>query len=211
MAPATTALMIVGPAKFDEGDTTMAEGRSVTARHAVEGVLKSEHAHVLRESVALMVREIMALEGRAACWRRAWRAGAGRRQSQRNGYRDRRWDTRVGESSRSRSFGRQLPAVVLGAAPARGAGARRGRPGRVCQRREHRQGRPSRRADGVAGDYRRTRSAACAVGWMSRVDAFRARRLEGAYPYLWLDAKVDRVREHGGVRSEGAGDRLRRP
>ena len=29
-----------------------------------------------------------------------------------------------------------------------------------------------------------------------RVDAFRNRPLEGAYPYLWLDARVERVREN---------------
>jgi hypothetical protein len=63
MVPATVALMIVGPAKFDEKEnTTMAEGRSLTTREAVEGVLASEHADVLRESVAVMVREIMELE-----------------------------------------------------------------------------------------------------------------------------------------------------
>jgi putative transposase len=32
-----------------------------------------------------------------------------------------------------------------------------------------------------------------------RVDAFRNRPLEGAYPYLWLDAKVEKVREGGRV------------
>jgi putative transposase len=32
------------------------------------------------------------------------------------------------------------------------------------------------------------------------VAVFRERPLEGAYPYLWLDAKVERVREPGGVR-----------
>ena len=40
----------------------MAEGRSLTAHEAVEGVLASEHADVLRESVAVMVREIMEAE-----------------------------------------------------------------------------------------------------------------------------------------------------
>ena len=40
----------------------MAEGWSLTAREAVEGVLASEDADVLRESVAVMVREIMELE-----------------------------------------------------------------------------------------------------------------------------------------------------
>jgi transposase-like protein len=32
-----------------------------------------------------------------------------------------------------------------------------------------------------------------------RVDAFRQRPLDGAYPYLWLDAKVEKVRESGRV------------
>ncbi len=40
----------------------MAEGKSLIAREGVEGVLGSEHADVLRESVAVMVREIMELE-----------------------------------------------------------------------------------------------------------------------------------------------------
>jgi hypothetical protein len=54
--------MIVGPFHdSDEGDTTMAEGQSLTARDAVRGVLASEHADVVRESVALMVGEIMEL------------------------------------------------------------------------------------------------------------------------------------------------------
>jgi transposase-like protein len=35
-----------------------------------------------------------------------------------------------------------------------------------------------------------------------QVECFRGRPLEGAYPYLWLDAKVERVRESGGVRQK---------
>ena len=37
-------------------------------------------------------------------------------------------------------------------------------------------------------------------GLDEQVRVFRERPLEGAYPYLWLDAKVERVRERGGVR-----------
>jgi putative transposase len=37
-------------------------------------------------------------------------------------------------------------------------------------------------------------------GLDEQVRVFRERPLEGAYPYLWLDAKVERVREPGGVR-----------
>lgn len=35
-----------------------------------------------------------------------------------------------------------------------------------------------------------------------QVKVFRERPLEGRYPYLWLDAKVERVREPGGVRQK---------
>jgi putative transposase len=37
-------------------------------------------------------------------------------------------------------------------------------------------------------------------GLDEQVTVFRERPLEGAYPYLWLDAKVERVREAGGIR-----------
>jgi transposase-like protein len=46
-------------------------------------------------------------------------------------------------------------------------------------------------------------------GLDEQVRVFRERPLEGTYPYLWLDAKVERVREPGGA-PQGAGDRLRR-
>jgi hypothetical protein len=40
----------------------MADSKSLTAREAVSEVLSSDHADVLRESVAVMVREIMEVE-----------------------------------------------------------------------------------------------------------------------------------------------------
>src|ERR1700704_4774751 len=39
-------------------------------------------------------------------------------------------------------------------------------------------------------------------GLGEQVHAFRERPLEGRYPYLWLDAKSERVRERGGVRQK---------
>jgi len=81
--------MIVGPAKFDERDTTKAEGRSLTAREAVEGVSAGEHADVLRESVAVRVREITELEVAQLAGAELGKPAPGRRQAQRNGYRDR--------------------------------------------------------------------------------------------------------------------------
>ena len=52
---------------------------------------------------------------------------------------------------------------------------------------------------GLAGISKSAVSRLCA-GLDEQVRCFRERPLEGAYPYLWLDAKVERVREPGGVR-----------
>ena len=43
-----------------------------------------------------------------------------------------------------------------------------------------------------------------------QVRIFRERPLEGRYPYLWLDAKVERVREPRRRAPQGARGRLRR-
>jgi transposase-like protein len=52
---------------------------------------------------------------------------------------------------------------------------------------------------GLAGMSKSTVSRLCR-GLDEQVRAFRSRPLEGRYPYLWLDAKIERVREPGGVR-----------
>jgi putative transposase len=39
-------------------------------------------------------------------------------------------------------------------------------------------------------------------GLDGQVELFRNRPLDGAYPYLWLDAKIEKVREPGGVRQK---------
>src|SRR3712207_290497 len=39
-------------------------------------------------------------------------------------------------------------------------------------------------------------------GLDEQVQAFRQRPLEGRYPYVWLDGKIERVRERGGVRQK---------
>ena len=75
----------------------MVGSNSLTAREAVGEVLADEHADVLRESVAVMVREIMELEVAQLAGAELGERAPGRRAAQRNGYRDRRWDTRVGE------------------------------------------------------------------------------------------------------------------
>ncbi len=101
-----TSLLFVCPARDRRGDcggllgrgtATMTEGQSLAAREAVREVLASQHADVLRESVALMVREIMELEVSQLAGAELGERAPERRNTQRNGYRERRWDPRVGE------------------------------------------------------------------------------------------------------------------
>jgi transposase-like protein len=75
----------------------MAEDRSMTAREAASNVIALEHADVLRESVAVMVREIMEAEIAQLAGAELGERAPERRTAQRNGYQGRRWDTRVGE------------------------------------------------------------------------------------------------------------------
>ena len=54
---------------------------------------------------------------------------------------------------------------------------------------------------GISGMTKDRVSALCR-GLDERVAAFRERPLQGAYPYLWLDAKYVKVRDHGRVVSK---------
>jgi putative transposase len=181
----------------------MAEVKSLTTREAVEGVLASEHADVLRESVAVMVREIMELEIGQLAGAELGERAPGRRSAQRNGYRDRRWDTRVGEIElaipRLRS-GSYLPSFL--------EPRRRAEQALVAVVQEaYVNGVSTRKVDrlveqmGLRGLSKDQVSRMCR-GLDEQVSAFRGRPLEGAYPYLWLDAKIERVRERGGVRQK---------
>ena len=127
----------------------MAEGRRMTAAQAVDKLMASEHADVIRESVRLVVAELMEAEVAELVGAELGERAPERRTTQRNGYRERSWDTRVGELELAIPKLRSGPAyfpIVSGAAPARRAGAGRGRPGGLRQRRLDPQGRPGRRA-----------------------------------------------------------------
>jgi len=181
----------------------MAEGRSLTTREAVEGVLASEHADVLRESVAVMVREIMELEVAQLVGAELGERAPGRRAAQRNGYRDRRWDTRVGEIEL------QIPKLRTGSyLPSFLEPRRRAEQALVAVVQEaYVNGVSTRKVDrlveqmGLRGLSKDQVSRMCR-GLDEQVQAFRERPLEGAYPYLWLDAKIEKVRETGGVRQK---------
>jgi putative transposase len=193
-------VLFYGPTKED---TTMAEGRSMTAREAANNVLAIEHADVLRESVAVMVREIMELEVAQLAGAEHGERAPDRRSAQRNGYRDRRWDTRVGEVELA------IPRLRTGSyLPSFLEPRRRAEQALVAVVQEaYVNGVSTRKVDrlveqmGLRGISKDQVSRMCR-GLDEQVQAFRCRPLEGAYPYLWLDAKIERVREPGGVRQK---------
>src|SRR3954449_600234 len=182
----------------------MAEGQRMTAaREAVEQIMRSEHPDVLRESVALVVREIMEAEVADQIGAELGERAPELRSTQRNGYRGRRWDTRVGELElaipklRSGSYfpsfleprkrSEQALVAVVQEAYVNGVSTRK------VDRLVEQLGLRAMSKDQVTRLCR---------GLDEQVRVFRQRELEGAYPYLWLDAKVERVREPGGVRQK---------
>lgn len=73
----------------------MADEKSMTVREVASKLLVEEHADVLREAVRVMLREVMEAEVSAVAGA-DWYQRSPEREAQRNGYRAREWDTRVG-------------------------------------------------------------------------------------------------------------------
>ena len=192
----------------------MAEGQSMTAADVVAKVLGGEHADFLREAVALVARELMEAEiaaeigagrGEVSAERddapqRLPRRGRGRRGSARSSWRSRASARarRTSRASWSRAGAREQAMV--------GGGA--WRPTSTASRPARSTGWSS--SSGIQGMSKDRVSRALPRRWTSRSSAFRERPLEGAYPYLWLDAKQLKVRDRGARALQGAGDRLRR-
>ncbi len=181
----------------------MAERQSMTTREVAAKTLIEEHADFLAEAVAMVARELMEAEiageiGAARGERSAARA------THRNGYRERLWETRVGEIElavpRKRSGAAYFPSFL--------------EPRRPCEQaivsvvmEAYVNGVSTRKVDrlveqlGISGMSKDRVSALCR-DLDERVSAFRERPLEGAFPYLWLDAKHLKVRDRGSVRSK---------
>jgi putative transposase len=177
----------------------MAEGKSMTVEQVARQVLADEHADVLRESVRLVVQELMELEvseliGAAHGERTPDRA------THRNGYRRREWDTRAGVIEL------EIPKLRRGSYFPHGLLEPRKRGEQallsvvqqayVC-------GVSTRRVDQLVESLglrvsRSEVSRICAL-LDEQVEAFRQRPLEGDYPYLWLDGKAEKVRDGGRV------------
>jgi putative transposase len=177
----------------------MADPHTVSADALVRKVLSDEHADLIQEAVAFLCHQIMEAEVTAQIGAGYGERAPEARSAQRNGYRERRWDTRAGTlelfipklragsyfpsflEPRTRSE-RALVAVVMEAF-VNGVSTRKVE--RVVEQL------------GIQGMSKSQVSRLCAE-LDERVRAFCERPLEGRYPYLWLDAKVEKVRDVDG-------------
>src|SRR5215203_1721845 len=188
------------PLRTDEGSTTMAEDRRMTAAQVVDKVMGTEHVDVVRGSVAWLVGELMEAEVAAQIGAELGEVSP-ERVTHRNGYRPRSWSTRAGEIELA------IPKLRQGSYfPSFLEPRKRSEQALVAVVQEaYVNGVSTRKVDrlveqlGVAGMGKDAVSRLCR-GLDEQVRVFRERPLEGRYPYLWLDAKVERVREPGGVR-----------
>jgi putative transposase len=165
----------------------------------VRKVLLDEHADVVREAVKAIAAEMMEVEVSELVGAELGERLPDDRATHRHGYRARRWDTRAGEIEL------QIPKLRQGSYF----------PGFLEPRRRSEQallagvqqayvcGVSTRRVDQLVESLglRISRSEVSRIcsALDEHVEAFRGRPLEGRYPYLFLDAKVEKVRDGGRV------------
>jgi len=177
----------------------MAESQSMTTDEVVAKLLSEEHVDLVRESLAWVVQQMMEAEVSELI-------GAERgertpdRATHRNGYRSRRWDTRAGEIELAipkLRRGSYFPSFLEPRKRSEQALLNVVQQAYVC-------GVSTRKVDQLVESLglriSRSEVSRIAAGLDEQVAAFRERPLEGAYPYLWLDAKVEKVRDGGRVR-----------
>jgi hypothetical protein len=174
-------------------NTTMAEGQSMTVADVVAKTMDGRLEDFVREAVVLVAGELMEGEISAEIGAALGEVApdtceASQRVSAAGVGDEGRGDRAAG---REEAAGLAVLPLVPGAATPERAGDHRGCAGGVCQRREHEEGRPARRAAGDRRDDQGPR-----LGTLPGVGrtgpSFRQRPLEGAYPYLWLDANRSR-------------------
>jgi transposase-like protein len=175
----------------------------MTTADVVAGVLAGEHGDFVREAVAVVAAELMEAEVSAEVGAQLGEVAPQARVTHRNGYRPRPWETRVGEIEllipRTR-HGSYFPSFL--------EPRRRSEQAIVAVVLEaYVNGVSTRKVDrlveqlGIEGMTKDRVSAMCRA-LDEQVELFRGRPLEGAYPYLWLDAKHVKVRDHGRVVSK---------
>jgi putative transposase len=171
----------------------------MTIEEVVRKVLLDDHADVVRESVRWVAQQMMESEVSDLVGAELGERKPEDRATHRNGYRPRRWDTRAGEIELQIPKLRQgsyFPSFLSPRKRSEQALVSVVQQAYVC-------GVSTRRVDQLVESLglrisKSEVSRVCA-GLDEQVDAFRTRPLEGRYPYLFVDAKVEKVRDGGRV------------
>ena len=188
----------------------MAEVTRMTADEVVSYFLEGEGVDVLRECLLWVCRRSMEAEVSELVGAGPGERARDERLTHRNGYRPRPWQTLAGEIELA------IPKIRRGSYfPSFLEPRRRSEQALVSVVQEaSAAGVSTRKVDQVVESLglRISKSEVSRIcqGLDEQVDAFRNRPLEGRYPYLWLDAKVEKVRDGGRSCSQGARARLRR-
>ncbi len=176
----------------------MAGQDRMTIEEVVRKVLREEHADVIRDSVRAVAQEIMEAEvSELIGAQRGQRTED--RATHRNGYRPRRWDTRAGEIELQIPKLRQgsyFPSFLQPRKRSEQALVSVVQQAYVC-------GVSTRRVDQLVESLglRISKSEVSRIAGLldEQVQAFRVRPLEGRYPYVFVDGKVEKVRDGGRV------------
>ena len=178
--------------------------QSMTVADVAAGVRDDRFDDLVRDAVVRVARELMESEITAEIGAGRGEVAPEQRVSHRNGYRPRAWETRVGEVEllvpRKRSGESYFPSFLEPRKRAEQAIV-------AVVLEAYVNGVSTRKVDrlveqlGVEGMSKDRVSAICR-GLDEQVNLFRNRPLIGDYPYLWLDAKHVKVRDHGRVVSK---------
>ncbi len=178
----------------------MAGADRMAIEEVVRKVLLDEQADVLRESVKWLAQQLMEVEVSELVGAERGERRPEDRVTHRNGYRPRRWDTRAGEIELQIPKLRQgsyFPSFLQPRKRSEQALVSVVQQAYVC-------GVSTRRVDQLVESLglRVSKSEVSRIceGLDEQVHAFRTRPLEGRYPYLFVDAKVEKVRDGGRVR-----------
>src|SRR5436190_3536450 len=171
----------------------------MTIEEVVRKVLLDEHADVIREAVQGAAAEMMELEVSELIGAQRGERRPEDRATHPNGYRPRRWDTRAGELELQIPKLRQgsyFPSFLEPRKRSEQALLAVVQQAYVC-------GVSTRRVDQLVErlGLRISKSDVSRVCEKldEHVQAFRTRPLQGRYPYLFLDAKLEKVRDGGRV------------
>jgi transposase-like protein len=177
----------------------MAETQRMTAEQVVSYLLEEDGLDFLRESLTWVVQQLMEAEVSELVGAARGERAPEERLTHRNGYRARAWATRAGEIELA------IPKIRRGSYfPSFLEPRRRSEQALVSVVQEaYVAGVSTRKVDQVVESLglriSKSEVSRICAGLDEQVDAFRNRPLEGRYPYLWLDAKVEKVRDGGRV------------